>query len=119
MKLRKTNPPFLNGVPEMLLLELLARRPMYGYELVQAIGVATGGSLEFGEGCIYPILHRLEADKLLASTRQGVAGRIRVVYRVTPKGKKQLAETVVAWRQVVAAISGVLEGGERGRAALA
>ena len=49
MNLRRSNPPFLNGVPEMLILELLSRRPMYGYELVQAIRAATNDGLEFGE----------------------------------------------------------------------
>lgn len=116
---RKSNPPFLNGVPELLILGLLTRRPMYGYELVQAIRVATGGSLEFGEGCIYPILHRLEARKLLAANRECVAGRVRVVYRVMPKGKAQLAHSVSAWQHVVAAVNHAFEGGERGQQALA
>ena len=35
--MRKTNPNFLNGVPELLMLKLLSRRPMYGYEIVKAI----------------------------------------------------------------------------------
>ena len=43
------------------MLELLSRRPMYGYELVQAIKEESHGELEFGEGCIYPLLHKLEA----------------------------------------------------------
>jgi PadR family transcriptional regulator, regulatory protein PadR len=119
MALRKTNPPFLNGVPELLLLELLSRRPMYGYELVQAIKSATGGCLEFGEGCIYPILHRLETQGVLAADREKVAGRERVVYRVTQRGKRQLADSLGAWQRVVASINHALQGGERGRAALA
>ncbi len=85
--MRKSNPAFLNGVPEMLLLQLLTRRPMYGYELVQAIKSATGGQLEFGEGCVYPILHRLEEQKLLVSSRQSVGGRQRFVYDVTERGR--------------------------------
>ena len=119
MRQRKSNPAFLNGVPEMLILELLSRRAMYGYELVQAIRVATAGSLGFGEGCVYPILHRLESDKLLSSSRETAAGRVRVVYRATPKGKAQLARTVGAWQRVVASVNHALQGGERGRAALA
>jgi hypothetical protein len=83
---RKTNPPFLNGVPEMLLLQLLSRRQMYGYELVQANKAASGGEQEFGEGCIYP---------------------------------KQLAVTVDSWQRITAAIDHALQGGERGRTALA
>lgn len=119
MNPKKTNPPFLNGVPQMLLLQLLARRSMYGYELVQAIRAATGGGLEFGEGCIYPILHRLESRGVLEANRERAAGRVRVVYRLTPKGKTQLARSVGAWRRVVAAIEHALQGGERGRQVLA
>jgi PadR family transcriptional regulator len=119
MKAKKTNPAFLNGVPQMLLLQLLARRPMHGYELVQAIRSATGGGLEFGEGCIYPILHRLETQGVLQANRESAAGRARVVYRLMPKGKTQLAHSVGVWRQVVAAVNHALQGGERGRRAVA
>jgi PadR family transcriptional regulator PadR len=103
----------------MLILELLSRRPMHGYELVQTIRAATDGSLEFGEGCVYPILHRLESDKLLSASKETVGGRVRLVYRVALKGRAQLADSVSAWRRVVAAIDTALEGGAHGRAAVA
>jgi PadR family transcriptional regulator PadR len=119
MKSKRTNPDFLNGVPELLILSLLVRCPMYGYELVQAIQRATGGVLEFGEGCIYPVLHRLEADGLLASRRETVSGRSRVVYRPTAKGRRQLVGTVASWKQIVDAINRALQGGEHGQPALA
>ncbi len=114
MTTRKTNPDFLNGVPELLLLELLARQGMYGYEIVQAIRDASGGKLEFGEGCIYPVLHRLQAEGCLASTREPAGGRTRIVYRVTAAGKKRLAASRSTWREVAAAIEGVLQGGAHG-----
>jgi PadR family transcriptional regulator len=112
MSERKTNPDFLNGVPELLVLELLSRRPMYGYELVQAIKQETEGALEFGEGCIYPLLHKLEERGDLASRRIDVGGRSRVVYRVTPKGTKQRAASAAQWSEVVAAVARVLQGGK-------
>jgi PadR family transcriptional regulator, regulatory protein PadR len=118
MKTKRTNPDFLNGVPELLILSLLARRSMYGYELVQAIRQSTNGTLEFGEGCVYPILHRLEADGLLNSKRETVAGRSRVIYRVTAKGAKQLSSTTTAWQQIVQAIDHALQGGKNGQPAL-
>ena len=77
-----------------LVLQLIACQPMYGYQLVQAIRAATNEGLTFGEGCIYPILHRLESQKLLTASKQAVSGRVRVVYCVTRKGKAQLAETL-------------------------
>jgi PadR family transcriptional regulator PadR len=101
----------LNGVPELLVLQLLARKPMYGYELVQAIKTTTDQAFEFGEGCIYPILHRLEADRMLSARRETVAGRSRVVYQVTDRGRKQLVTSVASWEEVVKAVDRVLRGG--------
>lgn len=119
MTTKRTNPDFLNGVPELLILSLLSRRPMYGYELVQAIRRSTGGTLEFGEGCVYPILHRLEADGLLGGKRETVGGRSRVVYRVTVKGTKRLAGSTASWQKVVEAVNQALHGGNNAEPALA
>jgi PadR family transcriptional regulator, regulatory protein PadR len=90
MTVKKTNPDFLNGVPELLILKLLENAPLHGYDLVQAIKVSPGNRLEFGEGCIYPILHRLEAQDFLASRKELVGGRNRIVYRLTPRGRRRL-----------------------------
>jgi PadR family transcriptional regulator PadR len=119
MTRRRTNPPFLNGVPELLLLHLLSRRPMHGYELVQAIKQATNRELQFGEGCIYPILHRLEAQGVLSASAESVAGRSRVVYRLTPKGRKQLGDSVRCWQRVVGAINRALQGEDHAEPVLA
>ncbi|MEN6405491.1 MAG: PadR family transcriptional regulator [Thermoguttaceae bacterium] len=119
MRPNRTNPDFLNGVPELLILSLLTRRPMYGYELVQAIRRSTQGTLEFGEGCVYPVLHRLEAEELLTSKRETIGGRSRVIYRVTSKGSKYFSGTDAAWRRIVGAVELVLQGGEHGQPAMA
>lgn len=120
MTTKRKPPDFLNGVPELLLLRLLERQPTYGYELVQAIRLATNEVLEFGEGSIYPILHRLEEERALTSSRELVNGRSRVVYRITPAGRKQLATTAASWQRIAGAIQGVLEqGGAHGTAAVA
>jgi PadR family transcriptional regulator, regulatory protein PadR len=108
--MRKTNPNFLNGVPEMLVLELLSQQEMYGYELVRAIQEKTKERLTFGEGCIYPLLHWLEETKLVISRRQEVEGRSRNYYQVTPKGRKRLEELENEWKEVVAGVSLVLGG---------
>lgn len=118
MNTRKTN-DFLNGIPELLLLRLLGGRPMYGYQLVQSIKLATGDALSFGEGCVYPVLHRLEAGGHLNAARELVAGRSRVVYRLTEAGRRRLGDTAARWEQVVVAVGHILKGGGDGEPELA
>ena len=91
----------------------------HGYELVQTIKSSSHDELEFGEGCIYPILHRLQAQGMLVSAQERKSGRLRVVYRVTPRGRSQLAQSLGTWRDVVSAVNQVLQGGECGHAAVA
>jgi PadR family transcriptional regulator PadR len=85
---------------------------MYGYELVQAIKDESHDELEFGEGCIYPLLHKLEARGDLVSRRLNVGGRSRVVYRITPSGTKQQAASLAQWSDVVSAVGRILQGGK-------
>jgi PadR family transcriptional regulator, regulatory protein PadR len=108
MSKRRTNPEYLNGVPELLILKLLSTRSMHGYDLVEAIKQATQGALSFGEGCIYPMLHLLESKGVLSSKKVQVRARARVVYSLTAKGKKRLGESVTRWKQVVNAVNSVL-----------
>ena len=113
MARRKTNPDFLTGAPELLLLQLLSRKPMHGYAVVQAITTATSGELKFGEGSIYPILHRLESERKLTTKRVEHKGRERVIYRPTKKGLAQLAESQSAWQRINEAVAAVLETPQR------
>jgi PadR family transcriptional regulator PadR len=119
MSAKRTNPDFLNGVPELLLLHLLSRQPMYGYELVKAIHRRSAEALDFGEGCIYPTLHRLEAEGFLIGRRMVVGGRSRVVYRLTDQGFGRLEASRTAWQRAAAAVRRVLEGGAHDEPALA
>lgn len=108
--MNKTNPSFLNGVPELLVLKLLSRREMYGYEIVKAIQAETKDAFAFGEGCIYPYLHYLEKEKLVSSERKEVEGRSRTYYRVTARGRKRLEMLAAEWNRVAAGIALVIEG---------
>jgi PadR family transcriptional regulator PadR len=103
--MHKTNPNFLNGVPELLVLKLLSRREMYGYEIVKAILAKTNQTLAFGEGCIYPCLHYLEEEKLVTSRRKAVGGRSRNYYELTRRGARRLEELNTDWGRVTNGIS--------------
>jgi PadR family transcriptional regulator PadR len=99
-----TNPSFMNGVPELLILRLLAGKEMYGYELVEAIREKTRDSITLGEGVVYPTLHALEREGALKSRRKLVNGRTRVYYTVTRKGEKRLAGLAGQWAHIAQAI---------------
>lgn len=108
--LKKTNPSFLNGVPELLLLRLLGRREMYGYELVKAIEDETKQIFSFGEGCIYPYLHYLEEEKLVTCRRKTIEGRNRNYYQITSRGRKRLKVLSGEWQRVATGIGLILGG---------
>ena len=105
----QSNPPFMSGVPELLLLRLLNEREMYGYELVRSIKEATGDAITLGEGVIYPVLHSLERNGSLRSKRKPVGGRTRVYYSVTRQGRGRLQDLQEDWHRIRDGISSALE----------
>lgn len=106
---RKTNPGFMTGVPELLILRLLTEREMYGYELVQAIQIATGQAIKLGEGVVYPVLHSLEVRGCLKASSKSVNGRARVYYATTKAGKKRLGVIVREWTRITNAVSQLVQ----------
>ena len=105
-----TNPSFMNGVPELLVLRLLRNGEMYGYQIVQAIREETSGSVSLGEGVVYPVLHALEKNGAITSQRQTVEGRSRIYYALSPKGASRLSELTAVWSALTSAIGRVLAG---------
>jgi PadR family transcriptional regulator, regulatory protein PadR len=106
----RTNPSFLNGVPELLVLKLLSRREMYGYEIVKAIQAETKAIFSFGEGCVYPYLHYLEKEKLVSCRRKEVEGRSRNYYQLTSRGRNRLDKLSDEWKRVTTGVALILEG---------
>src|SRR5689334_11866447 len=108
--MKKTNPEFLNGVPELLVLQLLARREMYGYEIVNEVLARSGEEFRYGEGCIYDCLHAWENGRLVTSRRMAGGGRSRMYYRLTEKGRKRLEMMTTEWKRVASGVALVLGG---------
>jgi PadR family transcriptional regulator PadR len=100
----KVKEHLLDGVPELLILRLLATREMYGYQLVSEIQHRSAGALEFGEGCIYPVLHRLLEQGMLSERAEEVRGRTRRYYRLNTHGQQRLAALDAKWQQLSAAV---------------
>src|SRR5277367_4995179 len=101
----RSNPSFLNGVPELLLLRFLSRREMYGYEIVRTIQSETSEIFSFGEGCIYPYLHYLEKKKLVSSRRLKEVCRSRYYYRSTAHIIHLLEKLTGEWNQMTQGIA--------------
>lgn len=104
----QTNPPFMSGVPELLLLRLLAQKEMYGYELVKSVTLVTDEAITLGEGVIYPVLHALERNGALKAKRKAVGGRTRVYYSVTAKGLRRLERLEQDWQRIQSGVNAAL-----------
>jgi len=104
----------MSGVPELLILRLLNRQQMYGYELVKAIRASTGDAIGLREGVVYPALYAMEARGALKARRRAVNGRNRVYYSVTARGRRRLADLTEEWQRVATGVRTALE--EPGRA---
>ena len=104
----QTNPPFMTGVPELLVLRLLSQREMYGYELVKSVRLVTSEAISLGEGVIYPVLHGLEKAGALTAKRKPVNGRTRVYYSVTAQGRKRLERLSSEWGRISTGIKSAL-----------
>ena len=84
-----------------LVLAILAEEDSYGYAILQRVRGLSGGELEWTDGMLYPVLHRLERSGLIESRWEKVeTGRKRKYYSVTKAGLEQLAEERRQWRTV-------------------
>jgi PadR family transcriptional regulator PadR len=91
----------LKGVAPVVVLEILSRGPMYGYELSQAIEQRSAEILTLGKGTLYPLLYNLEAKKLVTAKWQtSDSGRKRRYYSITGKGKQELSGQKEQLRQL-------------------
>src|SRR5258706_972289 len=87
------------GTVEYCVLALLARRPMYGFELVRTLD--ENGGLVTSLGTIYPLLSRLRDDDLVTtSTRASESGPARRYYEITAAGRRTLAAFIEEWNRV-------------------
>ncbi|MGD0785864.1 MAG: helix-turn-helix transcriptional regulator [Sedimentisphaerales bacterium] len=81
----------LKGVAPVVVLEILSRGKMYGYELSEAIEAKSQKILTLGQGTLYPLLYNLEAQKLVKGQWETAeSGRERKYYSITSKGKEKL-----------------------------
>jgi len=101
----------LKGIAPVVVLEILSRGPMYGYELGQAIEQRSGKILSLGKGTLYPLLYNLEAKKLVEGRwEKNESARRRRYYSITSKGKDELAEQKAQLRELTTGLNLVFGG---------
>ena len=100
----------LQGTFDLLILKTLSQvRSLHGYGIVQHIQRASNELLEVEEGSLYPALHRMEQNGWLTSEWVVNEGKRKAkYYKLTPLGRKQLAEAEQSWEQLMKGVQSML-----------
>lgn len=79
------------GTLQPIILSVINNKgKMYGYEITQEVKKMTAGKIDISEGALYPILHKLEAKKVLETEKVYIGKRVRKYYKVTREGDKMV-----------------------------
>lgn len=91
-----------------LVLAILTEGDSYGYAILKRVRELSSGLMEWTDGMLYPVLHRLERLAYVdARWEVAEGGRRRKYYRITPEGRAQLAEERSQWQAVDATLRGI------------
>ena len=91
-----------------LVLAILAEGDSYGYAILQSVRELSGGAMAWTDGMLYPVLHRLERlGRVEARWEVAASGRRRKYYRITRRGRAQLAEERRQWHAVDTMLKGL------------
>jgi transcriptional regulator len=100
----------LQGTLALLVLKTLARGPLHGYGITLHIQMVSKDILRVEEGSLYPALHRMEQDGWVSAEWGSSENNRRArYYRLTAKGRKQLAEEEKNWERLTGAVAHVLQ----------
>lgn len=104
------NKELAKGSTGLLLLSILARQDMYGYQMIKELEIQSKNVFSMKEGTLYPLLHSLEKDGFLeAYWQKQENGRNRKYYRITQNGKEELEKQKKDWFTFSEAVERVVE----------
>ena len=104
---------FRRGVMSLVILGLLRREDMYGYQLVQETQRVSGGRITTQEGSLYPVLYKLVDQGLISDRRVQVGKRMtRVYYHLEPAGAERFGQLLREYEEITQGIRLIAEGGE-------
>ena len=95
-----------------LVLSILSEGENYGYAIIKRVHKLSGGQMQWTDGMLYPVLHRLEGQKLIQSKwRESETGRKRKYYKIKKEGTKVLKEQQNQWKVVYSTLRQLWESG--------
>ncbi len=108
----KLNKELVKGSTAMLVLSVLEKQDMYGYQIIKTVALLSDDVFSMNEGTLYPILHALEKNGDLSAywSDTDTGTRRRRYYAITAQGKKVLAAQKQQWETYSAAVGKVLGG---------
>ena len=100
---------FRRGVMSLVILSLLQKEDMYGYQLVQQTIEQSGGRIATQEGSLYPVLYKLLDQGFISDRKVQVGKRMtRIYYHLEPAGEQRLQELIEEYRQITQGISSII-----------
>jgi PadR family transcriptional regulator, regulatory protein PadR len=104
----KINKDLMAASSTPIVLAILAEGDSYGYAILKRVEELSGGRLEWTDGMLYPVLHRLERQGYVAARWETAGtGRRRKYYRISKRGREQLADERKQWEAVDATLHGL------------
>ena len=101
---------FRRGVMTLVILALLKKEYMYGYQLVQETQATSGGRIITQEGSLYPVLYKLLEQKLISDKKVQVGKRMtRIYYHLEPAGEERLRELIQEYEEISQGMRMILE----------
>jgi transcriptional regulator len=97
------------GTYELIILDVLREGPAYGYGIIRRIAKQSRNQLQWLQGTVYPVLHRLENRRWIKGEwDRSRRGRERRYYRLTPRGRAAWREQRQHWKNFARAVAAVL-----------
>jgi DNA-binding PadR family transcriptional regulator len=104
----KFNSELMRGSLDLVVLSVLAGGPKYGYLLQQDLREVSRGLVDVQAGTLYPLLHRLESERLIRCKWDASTGRRRKWYELTVSGRKRLAAQAREWNEYAECLRSML-----------
>jgi DNA-binding PadR family transcriptional regulator len=100
----------IKGSLKTIILKLLEEKgPMHGYAITRKVEELTGGKIKLTYGALYPVLHKLESEKILVIAKEVTNNRMRIYYALTPKGHSVVIEKIKELKEFIESLQSIIE----------